>query len=66
MSSEVAKRIYIGGGESGLRRLKNIKELARKYFDGSVSALFNDAVDRVYGLHKKTGAIIPGKAKRMD
>ena len=60
---EVAKRIYIGRGYAGARRLENIKKLARQYFHGSVSALFNDAIDKVYGLDKKTGAVIPGKKK---
>jgi hypothetical protein len=49
------KQIYIGGGRSGKRRKKNLEMVAEKHFKGNVSALFNDAVNRLYHLDPKTG-----------
>lgn len=61
---EVAKRIYIGNGDEGVKRLQNIRKLADMHFHGSVSALFNDAINKLYGMDPKTGAFTAGKAKR--
>lgn len=63
---ETTKRIYIGGGEDGALRLKNLKKIAEKYFEGNVSALFNDAVDRIYNLDRYTGEPKSVRQERMD
>lgn len=60
---EVAKRIYIGNGLLGAKRLENIRKLADQHMRGSVSALFNDAVNKLYGLDPKTGEKLPKKGK---
>lgn len=58
---ESTKKIYIGGGEDGVKRLANIQKLADKHFEGNVSALFNDAIDRLYHLDRYTGEPMEGK-----
>jgi hypothetical protein len=55
MEIPVATRVYLGSGSIGARRLANLKILAMRYFGGSLSKLFNDAVNKVYMLHPETG-----------
>lgn len=56
---ESTKRIYIGGGRKGKRRYKNIDLVAEKFFDGNWSALFNDAINKLYSLDPDTGDPLP-------
>ena len=59
MASETSIRIYIRG-RFAKKRLNNIKALALKYFpkksgeEGNISALFHDALNRIYSLNPKT------------
>jgi hypothetical protein len=53
---EVSKRWYLGSGKSGILRLKNIQKLADALFQGNVSKLVNDALDKQYDLNPETGA----------
>jgi hypothetical protein len=52
---EVSKRWYIGGGKQGEIRLRNIQRLADLYFQGNVSKLVNDALNRLYNLDPDSG-----------
>jgi len=52
---EVSKRWYLGGGKRGETRLKNIQKLADQLFQGNVSRLVNDALDKLYHLDPETG-----------
>ena len=59
-------KIYVGGTKFGDQREANLRALALKYFprptgkEGNISALFNDALNRMYNLDPETGEELGG------
>src|SRR5436190_3351810 len=52
---EVTRRWYVGRGAKGESRIKHIERIAALYFQGSVSKLVNDSINKRYNLNPETG-----------